>query len=85
VDGRRPSAGSVRQGQFAAFDPEPLEEDDEPVDGEEGEDDEDEEDDEEEGDEDDDSVEVLLGVEPPEVPVLDALSLALAAFRLSVR
>jgi hypothetical protein len=74
----------VRQGQFAAFDPEPLEEDDEPVDGEEEEDDEDEED-EEEGDEDDDSVEVLLGVEPPEVPVLDALSLALAAFRLSVR
>ena len=84
MDGRRPSAGSVRQGQFAAFDPEPLEEDDEPVDGEEEEDDEDEED-EEEGDEDDDSVEVLLGVELLEVPLLDALSLALAAFRLSVR
>ena len=78
VDGRRPSAGPVRQGQFAAFDPEPLEEDDELVDGEEEEDDDDEE-------EDEDSVEDLLGVEPLDDPLLEALSLAVAAFRLSVR
>lgn len=75
MDGRRRCAGSVRQGQFAAFDPEPPEGDDEPAAGEEEGDD----------DEDDDSVAVLLGVEPAEVPLLDALSPALAALRLSVR
>jgi hypothetical protein len=69
----------VVQGQFAAFDPEPLEEDDELVDGDE------EEEDDDEVEEDEDSVEDLLGVEPLDDPLLEALSLAVAAFRLSVR
>jgi hypothetical protein len=81
VDGRRRSVGSTGQGQFAAFDPEPVEDDDEPADGEDEGDDGDE-------DEDDDSVdppEDLPGDEVPADPLLEALSLALAAFRLSVR
>jgi hypothetical protein len=78
VDGGRHPVGSTRQGQFAAFDPEPAEDDDEPPDGE------DEGDDGDDGDEDEDSVD-LPGDVLPDVPVLAALSLALAAFRLSVR
>jgi hypothetical protein len=75
VDGPRPVAGPVRQGQFAAFDPEPLEEDDEPVD-----------DVEEEGDDDeDDSAAGLLDAGLSAVDLLEALSLAVAALRLSVR
>jgi hypothetical protein len=66
----------VRQGQFAAFDPEPLEEDDEPVDGEGADDD---------GDEDEDSLEDFPDEELSDGALVEALSLALAAFRLSVR
>ena len=73
---------SLRQGQFAAFDPEPVEEDDEPVDCE---DEEGDDDDEVDGDDSVDPPEGLLGAEPPEEPLLEALSLALAALRLSVR
>ena len=78
VDGQQQPVGSSRQGQFAAFDPEPVDgADDEGVDGA-AEDAEDEE----------DSVDppvALPGDELPDVPLLEALSLALAAFRLSVR
>jgi hypothetical protein len=72
----------MRQGQFAAFDPEPVEEDEEPVDGE---DDEGDDDDEVDGADSGDPPEGLLGAELPDDPLLEALSLALAALRLSVR
>jgi hypothetical protein len=72
----------VRQGQFAAFDPEPVEEDEEPVDGEDDEGDDDEEVD---GADSVEPPEGLLGAELPDEPLLEALSLALAALRLSVR
>lgn len=74
----------MRQGQFAAFDPEPVDEDEEPVDGEDDEGDGDDEV-EVEGADSVDPPEVLLGAELPDDPLLEALSLALAAFRLSVR
>jgi hypothetical protein len=80
VDGGGHPVGSTRQAQFAAFDPEPVE-DDEPAEGE---------DEGDEGDEDDDEDSVdppedLPGDELSDVPLLEALSLALAALRLSVR
>jgi hypothetical protein len=82
VDGWRLSAAWVRQGQFAAFDPEPLEEDDEPVDGDEEDDDDD---DEGAEDDDEDSLEDFPDKGLSAVALVEALSLALAAFRLSVR
>jgi hypothetical protein len=69
----------VRQGQFAAFDPEPLEDDDEPVDDAEEEDEDDEDEDE------DESAAGLLDAELSPVDLLEAVSLAVAALRLSVR
>jgi hypothetical protein len=78
VDGAGPFVGRVRQGQFAAFDPEPLEDDDEPV-----VDADDEEEEEEDGE--DESAAGLLDVELSAVDLLDAVSLAVAALRLSVR
>jgi hypothetical protein len=66
----------VRQAQFAAFDPEPDEEAGEPAagEGDEGEDDDDE-----------DSLEDFPVDELSDVALLEAVSLALAALRLSVR
>jgi hypothetical protein len=78
VDGPQCAVGSRGQGQFAAFDPDPVD----------GADDEGEEEDDGAGEDEEDSVdppEDVLGDELPDVPLLDAVSLALAAFRLSVR
>jgi len=78
VDVRRRPVGSTGEGQLAAFDPEPVEEADELV----------EEVDDEEDDDEDDSVdppEDLPDDELLDVPLVEAVSLALAAFRLSVR
>lgn len=87
MDGRRPSVRSVSDAQFAAFDPEPVEddepEDDGPVDD--GDEEEDDDDDDVDGADSVDPPEGLLGAELPEEPLLEALSLALAALRLSVR
>ena len=74
MDGVRPSVGPLRQGQFAAFDPEPPDVDDD-VEGV----------DEEEDEDDDDSEAGLLDDAPSPLGLLDAVSLALAALRLSVR
>jgi hypothetical protein len=84
VDGEGHPVGSTRQAQFAAFDPEPVE-DDEPADGEDEGDDGDEDDDEEDDEDSVDPPEDLPGDELSDVPLLEALSLALAALRLSVR
>lgn len=78
MDGRRPSVLPLRQGQFAALDPEPAGVGDELVEGadeEEGEDD----------DEDDDDSEAGVLDDPSELPLLEGVSLALEALRLSVR
>jgi hypothetical protein len=75
VDTRQSTVGPTGQGQFAALDPEPVE----GLDGD-GDEDAGEEDDDE-----DDSVEDLAAGELSDFPLLGALSLALAAFRLSVR
>lgn len=79
VDARRRPVGSTGEGQLAAFDPEPVEEADELAE---------EVDDEEDDDEEEDSVdppEDLPDDELLDVPLVEAVSLALAAFRLSVR
>lgn len=74
MDGAGLSVGRLRQGQFAAFDPEPLELEDDDVEGA-G----------EEDDDDDDSEAGLLDDDPSPLGLLEAVSLALDALRLSVR
>ena len=75
MDGQQQPVGSSRQGQFAAFDPEPVDGADDG--GDDG-----------AGDDEEDAVDPpvdLPGDELRDVPLLEAVSLAVAAFRLSVR